>query len=150
MRVFNIAPGGESSSMIFGILAVVMVGIAVLMVMFAHSSRNLRFEVGASALAIKGDIYGRTIPYSQLVVSDAEILNLKDSEYRTKWKRNGSALPGFRSGWFTLRNGHKALVFLTDQTRAVRVPTRDGYELIVSPGEPSEFLAALKEAANRG
>jgi len=147
LKEFAIAPGGASNTLIFTILAIVMLGVAAMMVSLAMSSKQLRFEVGPSGLSIKDLLYGRTIPYSHLDISQAEQLNLDASSYRLKWRRNGSSLPGFKAGWFTLRNGEKALVFLTDPTRAVRVPTRDGYQLIVSPDEPQAFLAALEDAA---
>ena len=56
----------------------------------------------------------------------------------------GTGLPGYRAGWFRLRNGEKALLYLTDESRAVYVPTTAGYSVIVSPQDPDAFLAALK------
>jgi hypothetical protein len=38
----------------------------------------------------------------------------------------GTAVPGYRSGWFRLRNGREALVYLTDRSQAVHVPTTPG------------------------
>jgi len=150
MKVFTVAPGGSGAGLIFGGLAVFMLALAVLFVFFAFASRNLRFEVGEGELKIRGDIYGRTIPISRLIVDEAEAIRLRDTEYRLRWKRNGTAVPGYRSGWFSLRNGMKALVFVTDQDRVVRIPTRDGYQLLVSPGDPTSFIAALKSASGAG
>jgi hypothetical protein len=56
----------------------------------------------------------------------------------------GTGLPGYRSGWFRLRNGEKALLYLTDTSRAVYVPTTAGYGVLLSPQNPDEFVAALR------
>ena len=56
--------------------------------------------------------------------------------------RGKKALPAGRP-----RDGEKVLVFVTDKSRAVYVPTRLGYAVVVSPGDPQRFLAALRRAA---
>ena len=53
-------------------------------------------------------------------------------------------LPGYMSGWFRLGNGEKALVFVTDASHAVYVPTLEGYSVIVSPADPEAFIASLQ------
>jgi hypothetical protein len=58
-------------------------------------------------------------------------------------RRMGTGLPGFAAGWFRLRNGEKALVYLTDRTRVLHIPTRNGYSLLLSPQRADEMLAEL-------
>jgi hypothetical protein len=48
-----------------------------------------------------------------------------------------------------LKNGERVLVYLTDDRRAVYVPTSAGYSVLLSPREPDQFLAALRTAQNR-
>jgi hypothetical protein len=56
-------------------------------------------------------------------------------------------MPGYQAGWFRLRNGESALLYLTDRTRAVYVPTELGYSLLLSPSDPERFLEAIRSAA---
>jgi hypothetical protein len=56
----------------------------------------------------------------------------------------GTGLPGYKAGWFRLRNGERALLYLTDRARAVYGPTSAGYGLLLSPAEPDAFHAALR------
>lgn len=56
----------------------------------------------------------------------------------------GTGLPGYQSGWFRLANGERALLYLTDRSKAVHVPTTLGYSLLLSPDDPDAFLSALK------
>jgi hypothetical protein len=57
-------------------------------------------------------------------------------------------MPGYQAGWFRLRNGEKALVFVGDPTRVVFIPVRDGYSLLVSVAEADPFLSALRSVVN--
>ena len=53
-------------------------------------------------------------------------------------------MPGYQAGWLRLKNGERALVYLTDKTRAVYIPTTEDYSVLVSPDEPDAFLSALR------
>ena len=64
-----------------------------------------------------------------------------------RWRTLGTGLPGYRAGWFRLRNGEKALVYLTDRNRAVYVPTTAGFSVLISPADPDGFVAALRSPA---
>ena len=55
----------------------------------------------------------------------------------------GTSFSGYQAGWFRLRNGDSALLYLTDRQKAVYVPTIDGYGVLLSPSEPETFLSAL-------
>lgn len=56
----------------------------------------------------------------------------------------GTGLRAFAAGWFRLRGGEKALIYLTDRHSVLYVPTLDGYSLLLSSSEPERFLAALR------
>ncbi|MDR2797510.1 MAG: hypothetical protein LBB80_04135 [Treponema sp.] len=40
-------------------------------------------------------------------------------------RTNGISFPHFKSGWIKLRNGEKALTFITDKTNVVLIPRKD-------------------------
>ena len=51
------------------------------------SSRNVTFEVSAEGLRIRGDLYGRLVPRSTLLLDQARILNLGEQrEYALSWR----------------------------------------------------------------
>ena len=68
----------------------------------------------------------------------------RSSEYVPRWRTNGTGLPGYQAGWFKLANGEKALVFVTDPRRVVRVPTTEGFTVLLSVENPEDFLASLR------
>ena len=127
-------------------------GIAVIPLLFffffgyiLHSSRHATFEVSETGLRIRGDLYGRAVPASSIIASGITKIDLRnDREHQPKWRSNGIAVPGYLSGWFRLRNGEKALLFVTDRQQVVYIPTRNRYSLLVSVQEPDRFVSALQ------
>ena len=108
----------------------------------AHASR---FEIRPDGLRLAGDLYGRVVPKAQLRVDLARRVDLgRDEALRPRWRRVGTGLPGYQAGWFRLRNGEKALLYLTDRSRAVYIPTTAGYSLLLSPADPDGFLSRLR------
>ncbi len=145
MQVFAIAPGGMRPLWVFLAAALLLAAIFALLAVSVMGSRWSRFEVSRQGLRIRGDYYGRQLPAATLRVTEGRRVDLNAStELRPRLKTWGTGLPGYQSGWFRLRNGEKALVYLTDRTKAVYVPTTAGYSLLLSPDDPDGFLAALK------
>ncbi len=66
-----------------------------------------------------------------------------------KRRTMGTGLPGYGAGWFRLRNGEKALAYVTAPSRIAYVPTSDGYSLLLSLEAPDAFLRALDETRPR-
>jgi hypothetical protein len=106
---------------------------------------NSTFTVRPDGLQLRGDWYGRTIPFDQLQVGAAQRVDLGANPSLLPRRRTwGTAWPGYQAGWFQLRNGERALVYVTDRRRAVYVPTTAGYSLLLSPDDPEAFLSALR------
>ncbi len=145
MNVFPIAPA-ESRYLWFLIPVVVLLlgGIA-LVVVSVRGAHAARFEIRADGLHLQGDLYGRLVPRQQLRLDGARRIDLaREEELRPRSRRMGTALPGYQAGWFRLRNGEKALLYLTDRSRAVYIPTTAGYSLLLSPADPEGFLSRLR------
>jgi len=145
MNIFPIAPA-ESRYLWFLIpVVVILVGAIALVATSVRGAHASRFEIRADGLRLEGDWYGRFIPKTQLRVDLARRVDLGyQEELRPRWRRLGTGLPGYQAGWFRLRNGEKALLYLTDRTRAVYIPTTAGYSLLLSPADPDGFLSRLR------
>jgi len=144
-QVFPIIPASGGPFWLLGVVGVFLLALLFLFAYLAYSSRNVKFEVSTEGLRIKGDIYGRTIPTRALVADKAKVLDLsREKEYQLSWRTNGAGLPGYKSGWFRLKNGEKGLVFVTDTRQVVYLPTREGYSVLLSVARPSDFIQALK------
>jgi hypothetical protein len=150
-EIFSIAPPvGRAMWLVLVIPGLIVAFVAGLLTMTVVSSRTARFEISPEGLRLRGDLYGRLIPADQLRGTNARRVDfVANPDLRPQRRTMGTGLPGYRAGWFRLRNGEKALVYLTDSTRAVYVPTRAGYSVVLSPNDPDAFLAALAHVGQR-
>ena len=145
MSTFPIAPATSRYLWLVIPALVLLLGAAVLLVATVRGAHSSTFEIRPDGLWLRGDVWGRLIPKSELRVDLARRVDLtQEAGLRPKWRRIGTALPGYQAGWFRLRNGEKALLYLTDRTRAVYVPTTAGYVLLLSPADPDGFLSRLR------
>jgi hypothetical protein len=151
-EVFHIVPASTRSAAtwlpLLGVFLVVVVGAVVLVGVSVRGARTATFELSPAGLRLRGDLYGRKLPASELRGGSARVVDLEqDPVLRPRRRTMGTALPGYRAGWFRLANGEKALLYLTDPRQAVYVPTRAGYSLLLSVDRPAEFVDRLRVIA---
>jgi hypothetical protein len=145
---FPIAPG-QVRILWFAlpILAIAVVGIAVA-VYSLSASRTARFEISPDGLRLRGDFYGRLIPTRSLRLDQARVVDLRsDPELKPVLRTLGTSISGYRAGWFRLRDGERALLYVTDPARVVYLPTADGYSVLLSVSDPAAFIASLQRHA---
>ena len=151
MEVFTIAPADTKALWLIGLVPIVVVAIVVAVLGASITgARASRFELSAEGLRLRGDWYGRLIPADHLVPAGARRVDLTNAAGLQPARRTmGTSFSGYQSGWFRLRNGERALLYLTDRSKAVYVPTTDGYAVLLSPSEPDRFLSALDTFTKR-
>ncbi|MDJ0797130.1 MAG: PH domain-containing protein [Calothrix sp. MO_167.B12] len=143
-EVFKIIPAPAKALWLIGLFALIMAAVIGLMGYIAYSSRHIQVELSNTELHIKGGLYGRSIPITSLIVNQSQKVDInRGSAYQPTRRSNGTSLPGYHSGWFKLRNGEKALLFVTQSRDVVYLPTTDGYSLLMSVQEPDKFLRSL-------
>ncbi len=148
MDVFLISPASSRPIWFLWIICVLLVLILLALAYTAYSSRHSHVEIEHDRIRLVGDFWGRQIPFTQLDVSAARILDLnRNSQYLPKRRTLGTGLPGYASGWFRLRNGDKALLYLTSRESVVYLPTTDGYVLLLSIDNAEGFITSLKQHA---
>ena len=148
MQVFPIPPAsGRGILWFFLIIIVVLLGVLLMLGWGAWSTRHSRAEVSPAGLRLVGDLWGRTIPLDRLALDEARVVDLGGEPDLVPRRRTmGTAVGGYSAGWFRLRGGEKALLYLTDRRRVAYIPTHDGYSLLISQSEPQLFLDALRDA----
>lgn len=149
MEVFTIAPADTRGLWLIGLIPLfVLALVASILWASLTSARSATFELSRDGLRLRGDWYGRLIPADHLVRGMARRVDLVQTPELTPGRRTmGTGLPGYQAGWFRLRNGERALLYLTDRSKAVYVPTTEGYGVLVSPSEPDKFVAAFNSLA---
>ena len=148
--IFPMIPAASKPLWFFVTIGLILVGALCLMIWLAWSMQHVQFTVSKEGLRLQGDLYGRLIPLKSLKLDEAVVTNLNtDKDHQPKWRTMGTGLPGYSAGWFKLRNGTKGLLYVTDRTRVARLPTTEGYTVLLSVSDPAALIATLKEQSAR-
>lgn len=144
-EVVPIFPATAGPIIILVIVGVILIAILTVIGVFAYASHFAKFEISPEGLTIRGDLYGRHIPAAALLLAEAKAVDLNlDKDLSLKWRTNGAGFPGYCSGWFQLGNNSKGLAFVTDRSRVVYIPTKEGYAVLLSVAEPEQFLRIVR------
>ncbi len=138
-RVFPMSPAGFGSRVFIAATALVPLLLVVLLLYAASAPYHATLEVDAERVAVRHALYGRAWPRDAIDTDSVRVTTLRDEPALTpSWRTNGIGLPGYGEGWFRLRDGGSALVFLTG-SKVVLLTARDGTRVL--------FSAAAAEAA---
>lgn len=145
MDVFAISPATPRPLWFMAVICVILALVLIALAFTAWASRHSKVTITGDSIKLSGDFWGREIPMQQLDVAGARIVNVGKGESLSPKRRTfGTGIPGYSSGWFRLRNGEKALVYLTRRNDVVYIPTSDGYSLLLSIESPQRFIDTLK------
>jgi hypothetical protein len=145
MTEFPIVAPSSSPQTIFAMICLIMLAMTVFFAVLGFGMGREKFLISSEGLKISGFPYGRFIAAREIDVAHAQAVDLNvNPDYRLVRKTNGSGLPGYQAGWFRMANGDKALAFVTDKKRVVRIPTRQDYTVLLSVDNPQEFLRVLR------
>ncbi len=153
--VFTLVPPPGNTSTVLWIPVVLVLLISLVGVLVVYESlsgaRGSTFTLSPTGLVIRGGLRGRSIEAAQLRGALARVVDMgAETGLSPRRRTAGTGLPGFRSGWWRLANGEKALVYVTTTDRVVHVPTTAGSSVLLSVTEPGRFVARLREAAAAG
>lgn len=145
-KVFPMVPASATPFWVILAIIVFLLMLAALFGFIAYSAKNVKFELTDEGLQIRGGIYGRFIPKGSLIEQDAKIVSLTiQKEYQPRIRTSGIGLPGYSEGWFRLKNGEKALLFVTRRSSVLYIPTTEGYSVLLSAHQPKELLKSMDE-----
>ncbi len=150
MDVFPIIPASSTRWLwaVVVVLGVVLIGSVYVLVRTIRGAQHSSFEVSGEGLRLRGDIYGRLIPPTSIRFDGIRVVDMKaEPELALRSRTAGTATSGYHAGWFTLRNGERALIYLTDRSRVIYIPTTEGYSLLLSTTEPARMAERLRGIA---
>ncbi|WP_269790600.1 PH domain-containing protein [Stenotrophomonas sp. Iso1] len=113
----------------------------------AYLRRELRLE--PQQLTIAATLYTRRVPLSSMRLDRARVVNFAENpDFKPGMKSNGFQFPGFRAGHFHMKDGGKGFCLITDDSRVLVIPLRDGNSVLISPEQPRALLEELKQLAD--
>jgi hypothetical protein len=115
---------------------------------YTMADNALRLENGKLMLRA-GHFYEQARPLGDFDLARARAGNLASiPEARLGVRSDGISLPGYAAGRFTGQGG-AVFVLLTDRSRVVYLPARNGSSLLISVEHPEHFLEELRSAPGR-
>jgi hypothetical protein len=147
-KVFNIFPASSgvfTFIWIFSlVIGLILIGVIGVFSSIGYQARHATFTVNDQGLRIGPGFYSRFIPREDINKDGVKVVNLSlEADYQPKWRTNGTGLPGYAAGWFKLKDKEKALVFLTDRSSVVYIPTNKGYAVLLSAREAGALADAI-------
>jgi|SRR6188768_823361 len=125
-------------------LLLLLPAVLLVVLVFVFWPRALQIEVTSGELKVTGSIYGRTLSRADLELDAARAVDLGHERALIPVRRsNGIGLANYKVGWFRLKNGQRALCFLTRVDSVIYLPTKKDFVLLLSTSEPDRLLAAL-------
>ena len=114
----------------------------------ALATRRRMIVLDNRELQVRATFYTKKLPVESIDLDRARVLSLEEhTDLSPMLKTNGFGLPGFKAGHFRLRNLTKAFCLVTDRTRVLTLPLREGGMVLLSPARPADLLARLRELA---
>jgi hypothetical protein len=140
MIISSYEPAGIAISL------VVIVGLTVLFAAIGYQASHTAFTITDRGLKIGPGMYSWFIPREKIVAAGIKVINLElDKEYAPRWRMNGAGLPGYEAGWFKLKNKEKALLFVTDRSSVVYIPTTENYSVMLSVREADLMVEQIRD-----
>jgi hypothetical protein len=130
-------------------IAIIPLAVAILFAYIGYASKHGKVYLSQAELGISGDLYKKKISLASLIRDRIELINLdRVSPYQPKWRTNGTALPGYLSGWYKLNNNEKAFLLVTSRDKVIYLPTTKNYSVLISVENSEEFLRYLAETSS--
>lgn len=137
-------PGSVPRMFLLTIPFIMLVGLGL---GWALGRRRIRLD--NRELQIAATLYTRKLAVEAIDLEHARVVSLEEhTDLKPRLKTNGFHLPGFHAGHFRLRNLTKAFCLITDRTRVLALPLRDGGLILLSPEKPRMLLERLRELAD--
>lgn len=97
---------------------------------------------------MRSTFFRTQVSIAQLQLDQARVVDLAEhTKLRSLRKLRGHGLPGFRSGWYRLRNRRKAFVATADSRLLLWLPSSAGHGLLLDVRDPNGLLRRLRELA---
>ena len=124
-------------------ILIIMLVLLGLFIGIIFAIKNTSISINEKDIVIKSFLYGRKISINDVLLNEVQSINLKQNdEYNVILRTNGIGLPNFLSGWMRLKNGKKALVFLTNRENVLLMPTKD-FIVLFSMEKTEEIITKL-------
>lgn len=124
------------------------IALALVGALIVWSVRRRHVVLDGDLLIVAAGFNTARVRTADLDIAAARVVNLSDNAaLKLGLKTFGTSMPGYHAGHFRLRNRSRAFVLVTDRTKVLALPERNGRTLLLSLERPQALLDALKTMA---
>lgn len=118
-------------------------------VVMVRAMRRHRIELQRDAVTVVAGFHRDHLALSELRLDQARIGTLGEHPEWKPWlKSNGTALPGFRGGWFRTRRWQRVFACVAGGERMLWIPTTRKHALLLDARQPQALLERLRGLAD--
>lgn len=144
----SLIAGSEVLTVVIVLAGACLLTLAIWWFYLRRTLRPHHLILGSHSLEIHTGFQRQPLALSELDLASARVVDLGErTELKPLLRTHGTDFPGFRSGWFRLRNRRRAFVAITTGPRVLFMPTRNGYDLLLQPRQPQALLERLRTLA---
>lgn len=123
--------------------------VAVVWLVLALALGRHALALDQGVLTVRSTFYTARATLAELDLERARVVDLDEhTELRPLFKTNGYTLPGFRTGWFRMRDlRQRAFVVDCGSRHLLWLPGRGRSNLLLDVRDPNALLARLRELA---
>ena len=147
---FELIPPPKGNVFAFPIIMIIFVFITMLVITWLmvgtiFTTKNTSISIKDGEVVINSFLYGRKIPIENILINEIKIINLnQNEEYGISGRTNGISLPNYKSGWIRIKNGKRALIYLTNKEKVLLLPTKD-FVILFSMEKTEKFINRIKK-----
>ena len=108
---------------------------------------DTRVRLADDGLQVDGGRYAVTVPYADIDI-DRIALASAGPLPRLRTRTNGIGLPGGSLGWFR-SDDRRVFAAYSGAPGSVFIPTRGGFDLMLSPDDAARLVAGLRQRVDR-
>lgn len=128
------------------VITLPFLGLLATVLTWAYTRRRITLHEGT--LEVLSTFYRKRVPVSAMRLDEARIIDFAEhGRFKPARKTNGYGMPGFQSGHYRMADRSKAFCLITDSSRVLHLPLRDGSALVISPDRPRALVDALQALA---
>ncbi|WP_372012585.1 hypothetical protein [Pseudoxanthomonas sp. 10H] len=141
--------GGSAPLTVAAVIAGVAVACAALWGGLSWAMRRQSLTVAGDALDVRSSFYRHRMPVAEMKLDQARVVDLDEhTELQPTLKTNGFSIPGFRSGWFLLRNRRRTFVATGDGRRKLWLPGNGRSDMLLDVVDATALLTRLRDLAD--
>ncbi len=128
-----------------GLLVVLAMIYAIFAIIFIPVFRRYHIAFDQDGFTVTAGWYQHSVKWSQIDWAASGRLSAAQSESKKpRWRTNGIGAPGYNAGWFTLRDGRRAFLAITDNDQTPLLIATSAHDILLTAQETTSLWQKMQ------